>query len=462
MLNQYLSFGRFFVCAAIAAFSFQNVKAQSENSLSFDGVDDKVIINGASSLIASASGISLSCWVYATNPSPNPNYDGIAGFRNETSCDFYLLHLNTNTLEARFRNSSGTAYTANVPGFQINTWQHLVMTYNGSTLKVYINATQAASIPASGSITATNVAMTLGNITWQTTNFQFGGQLDEIGLWSKSLTPAEISCMYSSGHDNSDPNLELFYKCDQGTPAGNNGAITSLVDSKGNINGGFSGFAMTGSSSNFLSGISIVGDVTGHICKGDSFSFAGNYYERPGTYFSTVPLAGGCDSIVRLVLTMDSVDATIKWVNSNSELRADENGATYQWINCDTKQAIQGQTRQNYRPTQGGAYACVVTKNGCTDTSTCFTSHIGLDEELFGSTKVYPNPSSGRFVFDQGSQSYPGELWIFDSAGKKSAVLSIEGNSKTDVNLDLPNGIYSVVFKCSEGTSKSFKLVVEN
>ena len=462
MLKSNLSFGKLFSMIMLAVLCISSAIAQSENSLSFDGIDDQVSSSGASSLIAN-SNISLSCWVYPTNSAPNyPNFDGIVGFRNDANADFYLLHLTASSFEARLRNSSGTNYDAIVPGIQLNTWQHIVMTYNGSSLKVFVNGAQAVSVSASGTISSSSETFHIGSLPFSPSPFMFGGKLDEVALWSKALTPAEITCMYAGGHDDSDPNLELFYKCDQGTPNGNNGGISSLTDSKGNINGSFTGFSMSGTSSNFVNGIAIVGSVSGNICKGDSFWFAGNNYGRPGTYFSTIPLAGGCDSIVRLVLTMDSVDATIKWVNNNTELRADENGAIYQWIDCDTKQALQGQTRQNYRPTQGGAYACVVTKNGCTDTSTCFTSHIGLEESGFSSAKIYPNPSNGRFIFDQGNQSYPGELWIFNSAGKKVTVIPVDGLKETEVNLTFPSGMYSVVFKCSEGVSKSFKLAVGN
>lgn len=458
MLNQYLSFGRFFVCAAIAAFSFQNVKAQSENSLSFDGVDDKVTATGASSLISN-SNISMSCWVYPTNSAPNyPNFDGIVGFRNDANADFYLLHLTASTLEARLRNSSGTNYDAIVPGIQLNTWQHIVMTYNGSSLKVYVNGTQAVSIAASGTINSSTETFHIGGLPFSPSPFMFGGKLDEVALWSKALTPAEITCMYAGGHDDSDPSLELFYKCDQGTPNGNNGGISSLTDSKGNINGSFTGFSMSGTSSNFVNGIAIVGSVTGNICKGDSFSFAGSNYGRPGTYFSTIPLSGGCDSIVRLVLTMDSVNAAVKWVNGSTELHADENGATYQWIDCDTKLALQGQVRQNYRPTQGGSYACVVTKNGCTDTSSCFTSYISLDETRFGSAHIYPNPSNGQFVFDQGSNSYPGQLTLMNLQGQKVKTIEVEGSEKTEINLSLPKGTYLMIFEDINGQKSSFRL----
>lgn len=434
--------------------------SQSSNSLAFDGSNDVVIIPAASAQIAnSTAGFSLSCWVYATNPSPNPNYDGIAGFRNETSCDFYLLHLNTNTLEARFRNSTGTAYTANVPGFQINMWQHLVMTYNGSSLKVYINSTQAASIPASGTITATTVPMTLGNVTWQTTNFQFGGKLDEIGLWNKALNPTEISCMYTNGHDNSSPNLKLSYKCDQGTPNGSNTGITKLIDDKGNINGNLSGFSMTGSTSNFTQGKILSGTAAANICKGDSVQFGNSYYSKAGIYYATFPKSSGCDSIAQLTITIDSLDVGVVWASS-TQLHAKLGGASYQWINCDTKQNIPGAVLQNYTPTQGGNYAVILTKNGCSDTSACLFTNVGLTENDLPQLSVFPNPTKGKFTFSQGMDTESGTLFVINPVGKIVAQFAIENRPETVIDLNLPSGVYTLNFQRIDGKIGASNLVV--
>ena len=448
------------ICAVVMSSTIS--LAQSENSLAFDGTNDVVSVTSASAYIASSSNMSISCWIYPTNPAPNyPNFDGIVGFRNESSADFYLLHLSANTLEARFRNSSGTAYSATVPGITLNTWQHVVMTYNGSTLKVYLNGSQVTSVSASGTISSTSETFFLGNLTYQTTNFQFGGKLDEVGLWSKTLTATEVSCMHDNGHDDADPALKLFYKCDQGIPNGNNSSITNLTDSKGNANGTLTGFSLSGSSSNFTNGISILGQLSGNICKGDSFSFAGNFYHEAGTYFSTISVPGGCDSIVQLILTLDSVDASAKWVNSD-ELHANENGATYQWIDCDTKLPIQGQTRQNFRPTQGGNYAVVVSKNGCTDTSACFSTDIGVEEHALSTVSIYPNPSRGEFCFIQENAPQSGILTIYNNAGLKITEVFIEKKPKTTLNLALPEGVYTALFSSDDLAQIAFKLLIEH
>lgn len=65
-------------------------------------------------------------------------------------------------------------------------------------------------------------------------------------------------------------------------------------------------------------------------------------------------------------------------------LTADQNNATYQWIDCDNNNSpISGETNQSYTPTVTGNYAVEVTVNGCTYVSECvLVDFTGVDELL--------------------------------------------------------------------------------
>ena len=120
------------------------------NAFDFDDVNDYVSVPNASGLISTTTAMSMSCWVFPTNAAAGwPNFDGFLGFRNDVNADFYLLQLNSTTVEARFRGNAGV-FTASQPGLVLNTWQHFVLTYDGSTLKVYLNGVLGTSIAASG------------------------------------------------------------------------------------------------------------------------------------------------------------------------------------------------------------------------------------------------------------------------------------------------------------------------
>ena len=56
---------------AVVTFLQQSTVAQNENALNFDGFDDQVTAaNASAQIVNSTAGISISCWVYASNPSP--------------------------------------------------------------------------------------------------------------------------------------------------------------------------------------------------------------------------------------------------------------------------------------------------------------------------------------------------------------------------------------------------------
>jgi hypothetical protein len=228
----------------------------SQNALHFDGIDDYVQVASASNQIANATGISISVWVYPTNPaSAWPDFDGFGGFRNDANCDFYLCQLSSTGIEARFRNSSGSAFDITSSTLVLNTWQHYVLTFNGNLLSLYRNGVLLNSVAASGTIANTTVPLHIGKLVYSANNFSYQGKIDEFSLWSKGLTASEVSSLYNGVINTSDVALKLYYKFDQGVANGSNSAITTLIDTKGNLNGTLYNFALTGTTSNWVGGV---------------------------------------------------------------------------------------------------------------------------------------------------------------------------------------------------------------
>ncbi|MGE0561788.1 MAG: GEVED domain-containing protein [Flavobacteriales bacterium] len=108
----------------------------------------------------------------------------------------------------------------------------------------------------------------------------------------------------------------------------------------------------------------------------------------------------GCDSVVTLNLTINTVDNSTS-TNANT-ITANVMGATYQWLDCDNNNAIiAGETNQNYIATANGNYAVEVTQNGCTDTSSCVNiTGVGLEEYNKTIAAIYPNPTLGEFTIN--------------------------------------------------------------
>ena len=168
--------------------------AQTDYELTFNSATlDYVEMPNVSSLIANSTTFSMSGWVY---PYANPSaHSGIMGFRNGLDADFYLLQLqNSNNVEARFRNSAGTNF--DIVGsnlLDLNQWQHLAFTYDGSNIYLYKDGMLVSSTPANGTIVQTTQSFKIGYSAWGASGFYMNGSLDEIRLWNATLSPSTIS-----------------------------------------------------------------------------------------------------------------------------------------------------------------------------------------------------------------------------------------------------------------------------
>ncbi|NQY10777.1 MAG: T9SS type A sorting domain-containing protein, partial [Flavobacteriales bacterium] len=95
-------------------------------------------------------------------------------------------------------------------------------------------------------------------------------------------------------------------------------------------------------------------------------------------------------------------------------------GVTYQWIDCDTGLEIAGETNHNYTPTYGGNFAVIITQDGCSDTSTCVASTVGIDNLDIKTLVLYPNPTDGMLNID-----FEGEVKSIEVVDMLGRVISI-------------------------------------
>ena len=188
----------------------------------------------------------------------------------------------------------------------------------------------------------------------------------------------------------------------------------------------------------------------------NSYTWNGNTYTESGTYQNAATNAFGCDSMSTLDLTIDSVDNGI--INSSPTLSAVESGATYQWLDCDNGYAIiQGETNQSFTPASSGSYAVTITKNSCTDTSTCETvTIVSVTKNEIPGLFIHPNPTKDQITIDIKGYSGPIDVAVYDLSGKK-----IEATHLRTINLnDYPTGTY--LFKISYGNAvEDIKVIKE-
>ena len=137
--------------------------------------------------------LSISIWVnldksYATMwgaPTFASKLSGNSGYF------FGCLSAATNVISFRIFNLAGTAYTATYTEAATSGWVHYVAVYNVATVQIFRNGVSVASVAANGEALQNASALTIGT--------GFEGLLDELSIWSRSLSPAEVTALYASG-----------------------------------------------------------------------------------------------------------------------------------------------------------------------------------------------------------------------------------------------------------------------
>jgi hypothetical protein len=176
---------------------------------------------------------------------------------------------------------------------------------------------------------------------------------------------------------------------------------------------------------------------------------SGNVLMTSGNYQDTILNSSGCDSIMSINLTINTVD------NSTSQdgvmLSSNALVSAYKWLDCDKNYAeILGEVNQFYSALLFGNYAVEVTTNGCTDTSDCINVvSSGINDFEFNKfTEVYPNPSNG--VFTISSDLVLENIQVYDLFGQL-ALTTKSNQNITMIDLShLKNGIYILKADCYE------------
>jgi len=117
------------------------------------------------------------------------------------------------------------------------------------------------------------------------------------------------------------------------------------------------------------------------ICSGETYNWFGKNYYAAGTYDSTFTNVAGCDSVVRLVLTVNPLpDVATKGAlalgicegsSTKLSLITSQPGVTYQWMRDGYP--VSGQTNYFTEASVAGRYKVVATTDkGCTKTSAEF------------------------------------------------------------------------------------------
>ena len=156
-------------------------------ALSFDGSNDLVTIADSAALDATRA-LTLEAWVKPT--ASGPRWRTVL-FKEHGKGMAYSLYTSERTSrpvgQVNVDNVERNALGAPLP---LNAWTHLASTYDGGTLRLYVNGTLTSTLSINGSLPASTGALRMGgNSIWPE---WFAGQLDDVRVYNRALTGAEL------------------------------------------------------------------------------------------------------------------------------------------------------------------------------------------------------------------------------------------------------------------------------
>jgi len=239
------------------------VWAQAGNALNFDGISNQVNIPGTAQLSLQNNSFTIEAWI---NGSDFSNEIPIIGCPLEWNYSFQVSIRNSHLFLGFWGDDTEGTTVLNT-----NTWYHIAFTFDlaSGTQSLYLNGVlDVASVGHAPY--AYDKALAIG-YSLNTVRY-FNGTIDELRFWNVARSQADIQSTMSAPLVGNEAGLVAYYNFDEGTAGGTNTGLTTLNDITGNNNNGtLVNFALTGSTSNWVTS----GAMTLINPKGNALAFDG-------------------------------------------------------------------------------------------------------------------------------------------------------------------------------------------
>jgi hypothetical protein len=157
------------------------------SALTFDGVNDWVTVPDSASLDPSTRA-TLEAWLFPTALGGSWR---TAVLKEQPGQLVYALYANNDLARpSGHLFTTGDLFSNGTAQLPLNAWSHLAMSWDGTTQRLYVNGTQVASRAVGGTLVNSMGALRFGgNGVWSE---WFAGRLDEIRVYDRALTQAEL------------------------------------------------------------------------------------------------------------------------------------------------------------------------------------------------------------------------------------------------------------------------------
>lgn len=387
--------------------------ANAQTALNFDGTND--YIQTTSQGVLGTSNRTFEAWVYVSTTAPASNLCISDYGLNASGSRNTFLVTGTRALSFVSGGTNGNI-SSNANDITPGVWTHVAFVLDAGTGYLYVDGLQVGTGNLSGVNTPTgNEMIKIGNRVTGS-NIYFNGSIADLRVWNVARTQNEIQNDMDSQYCSLPTGLVDYYKLNEGGANVDNSTITSINDVVDTNTGTLNGFALTGTSSNYVFGPN---------------------------------------------LGLNGIDNGA--TNNAGVLTATQTGAAYQWIDCDNGNAIiSGENGQTFSPSVVGNYAVNVTLNGCTVVSNCIqvTSLSSNSFDFNNKITIYPNPVKSEFNLNLDETYEEVSVKVINSLGQVVAAKSYSNTNQVSQAVDFSSGVYFVEIITNTG-EKAVKRIIK-
>lgn len=185
----------------------------TDTSITYSGANGKINsgagFNGTSSninlgtLLAGLTAFTISVWI---KPNSYSGFPFVVAYGGTIDPWTGFLLMNTGLVHWGI-NASSNHETDGTITISTGVWSHIVVTYDGATMKCYVNNvldTNTVSI-ASQTVAGVSTPVTFAGQKGNHAIEFFDGAMDELAVWSRAITAGEVSTVNNGGNGNQWP-----------------------------------------------------------------------------------------------------------------------------------------------------------------------------------------------------------------------------------------------------------------
>lgn len=177
------------------------------NSLSLDGSGDYLGVTNAASLNFSGLAMTFEAWVY-----PKAYSSDLIILNKESSYEFHLDEGGRFEAAIETTDPAIWVYTSGNAVVPLNQWSYVAATYDGTSVRTYVNGVLDVVFPLTGTIIPTTAGLGVGARGLPSSpSAYFNGMIDEVALYSIAKTPAQIQSRMYSVLNGNEPGLAAYW-----------------------------------------------------------------------------------------------------------------------------------------------------------------------------------------------------------------------------------------------------------